>query len=94
VITTVKASKAERNKGIAKRAAAKTSASALPAAALAKPDIKKIQGLLKSKTADGVTLGPSLLPRRRRQLTQRYLTGTLERVECLGSGGRASRELH
>jgi formylglycine-generating enzyme required for sulfatase activity len=56
-----KASKAERNKGIAKRAAAKTSASAIPAAALTKPDIKKIQGLLKSKTADGVTLGLSLL---------------------------------
>jgi formylglycine-generating enzyme required for sulfatase activity len=34
---------------------------AAPAAALAKPDIKKIQGLLKSKTADGVTLGLSLL---------------------------------
>ena len=55
------ASKAERIKRIAKRAAAKTSASAIPAAALAKPDIKKIQGLLKSKTADGVTLGLSLL---------------------------------
>ena len=32
-----------------------------PAAALAKPEIKKIQGLLKSKTAEGVTLGLSLL---------------------------------
>lgn len=32
-----------------------------PAAIVAKPEIKKIQGLLKSKTADGVTLGLSML---------------------------------
>ncbi len=32
-----------------------------PAAALAKPEVKKIQSLLKSKTTDGVTLGLSLL---------------------------------
>lgn len=32
-----------------------------PAAALAKPEIKKIQDLRESKTAEGVTLGLSLL---------------------------------
>jgi len=56
-----KAGTPKPTRGIAKRAAVKTSASAIPAAALAKPDIKKIQGLLKSKTSDGVTLGLSLL---------------------------------
>jgi formylglycine-generating enzyme required for sulfatase activity len=37
------------------------SAAAAPNATLAKPEIKKIHGLLKSKTSDGVTLGLSLL---------------------------------
>ena len=43
------------------RAATAAPAETVPAAALAKPEIKKIQGLLKSKTAEGVTLGLSLL---------------------------------
>jgi len=55
-------------KKVAKRAAkispnqgAGTPHPAAPSPVLAKPEIKKIQGLLKSKTTDGVTLGLSLL---------------------------------
>ena len=48
-------------KGNAKESAVKSSACAARAAVLCKADIKKIQGLLKSKTPDGVTLGLSLL---------------------------------
>jgi len=54
-----------RTKKVSKKSTEKKPAklaTASPApAALGKPEIKKIQGLLKSKTADGVTLGLSLL---------------------------------
>jgi formylglycine-generating enzyme required for sulfatase activity len=43
------------------KAPRKEAESSAPAAALATPEIKKIRGLLKSKTTDGVTLGLSLL---------------------------------
>jgi len=56
-----KTAKAQPMKPGVKGHAAAAESQAAPIAALTKPEVEKIQGLLKSRTSDGVTLGLSLL---------------------------------